>query len=47
MIEQNDCKKDCCSKKTYSSGDFKQQGTLAYNYNILSGNCEQDWKVEI
>jgi len=32
-------------KKTYSSGDFKQQGTSAYNYNVFSVNCEQDWKV--
>ena len=30
---------------SYSSGDFKQQGTSAYNLNVLSVNCEQDWKV--
>ena len=45
MIEQNDCQEDCGCKKSYSSGDFKQQGTSAYNYNVLSVNCEQDWKV--
>ena len=32
---------------SYSSGDFKQQGTSAYNLNVLSMNCEQDWKVAI
>ena len=36
---------DCCYIKTYSSGEFKQQGTSAYNYNVLSVSCEQDWKV--
>ena len=25
-----------------TSGDFKQQGTSAYNLNVLSVNCEQD-----
>ena len=33
MIEQNDCQEDCGCKKSYSSGDFKQQGTSAYNCN--------------
>jgi len=42
MIEQNDYQKNCCCKKIYSSGDFKQQGTSTYNYNVLSVNCEQD-----
>ena len=46
MIEQNDCQEDRDCKKSYSSGDFKQQGSSAYNYNvILVVNCEQDWKV--
>ena len=44
MIEQNECQEDggC---KTYFSGDFKQEGTSAYNYNVHAVNCEQDWKV--
>ena len=33
MIEQNDCQEDC-GCKSYSSGDFKQEGTSAYNYNV-------------
>ena len=44
MIEQNDCQEDC-GCKSYSSGDFKQEGTSAYNYNVHAVNCEQDWKV--
>ena len=44
MIEQNNCQEDFGCKKSYSSGDFKQ-GTSAYNYNVLSMNCEEDWKV--
>ena len=44
MIEQNDCQEDC-GCKSYSSGDFKQEGTLTYNYNVHTVNCEQDWKV--
>ena len=44
MIEQNECQEDS-GCKSYSSGDFKQQGTLAYNYDVLAVNCEQDWKV--
>ena len=39
------CQEDCGWKKSYSSGDFKQQGIWAYEYNVLSVNCEQDWKV--
>ena len=34
-----------CGYKIYSSGDFKQQGTLACNHDVLAVNCEQDWKV--
>ena len=45
MIKQNYCQEDCSCKKSYSSGDFKQQQTSPYNYNVLSMNCEQDWKV--
>ena len=41
---ENKCQKDC-GCKSYSSGDFKQQGTSAYNYNVLAVNSEQDWKV--
>ena len=33
MIEQNDCQEDC-GCKSYSSDDFKQEGTSAYNYNV-------------
>ena len=44
LIEQNDCQEDC-GCKSYSSGDFKQEGTLAYNYNVHAVNCEQGWKV--
>ena len=44
MIDQNDCQEDC-GCKSYSSGDFKQKGALAYNYNVHAVNCEQDWKV--
>ena len=40
MIEQNVCQEDCGCK-----GDFKQQGTSAYNYNVLAVNSGQDWKV--
>ena len=36
--------KDCGCKKSYSSSDFKHQGTSTYNYNVHSVNCEQDWK---
>ena len=42
---ENDCQEDCGCKKSYSSGDVKRQGTSAYNYNVLSVNCEQDWKL--
>ena len=44
MIEQNECQEDC-GCKSYSSGDFEQEGTSAYNYNVLAVNCQQDWKV--
>ena len=44
MIEQNERLEDC-GCKSYSSGDFKQQRTSAYNYNVLSVNCGQDWKL--
>ena len=44
MIEQNECQDDC-GYKSYFSGDFKQQGTLAYNHDVLAVNCEEDWKV--
>ena len=40
----NECQEDC-GCENYSSDDFKQQGTnVAYNYNVLAVNCEQDWK---
>ena len=42
MIE---CQEDGGCKKSYSSGDFKQQGTSACDYNVLSVNCEKDWNV--
>ena len=45
MMEQNDCQEDWGCKESYSSGDFKQQRTSAYKYNVLSVNFEQDWKV--
>ena len=35
MIKQKDCQEDCGFKENYSSGDFQQQRTLAYNYNVL------------
>ena len=44
MIEQNECQENC-GCKSYSSGDFKQQESSAYNYNVFAVNCEQDWKV--
>ena len=46
MIEQNDCQEDC-GCKSYSSGDFKQEGTSAYNYNVHAVYCEQEWKVSV
>ena len=45
LSEQNDCQENCGCKESYSSGDFKQQRTSAYKYNVLSVNFEQDWKV--
>ena len=47
MIEQNEYQEGCGCKNSYSSGDFKQQGTSPHNYNILAMNCEQDWKVYV
>ena len=44
VLTMIDCQKDC-GRKSYSSGDFKQEETSAYNYNVLAVNCEQDWKV--
>ena len=42
---ESDYQEDCVCKKSYSSGDFKQQRTSAYNCtDALSVNCEQDWK---
>ena len=36
----------CGCKKSYSSGDFKEQRASAYNCNVqLSVNSEQDRKV--
>ena len=43
MIEQNECQEGCGCKKNYSSGDFSK-GTSAYNYDVLSVNCEQTGK---
>ena len=34
MIELNECQEGCGCRKSYFSGDVKQQGTSAYNYNI-------------
>ena len=45
IIEQNECQEGCGCKNSYSSGDFKQQGTSANVYNVFAMNCEQDWKV--
>ena len=39
MIEQNDCQEDCGCKQNYSSGDFKQQGTSAYNGTTMYFQC--------
>ena len=44
VLSKTTARKTGC-KKRYSSGDFKQQGTSDYDYNVLSMNCEQDWKV--
>ena len=44
VLNMIECQEDC-GCKSYSSGDFKQQGTSDYNYNVPSVNCEQDWKV--
>ena len=44
MIEEKDCQENC-GFKSYSSGDFKHERTLAYNYNVHAVNCEKDWKV--
>ena len=41
-VEHDRLPEDCGCKESYCSGDFKQQGTSAYNYNVLSVNCEQD-----
>ena len=42
---ENDCQEDHSWKQNYSSGDFEQKRTSAYNYNLRSVNCEQDWKL--
>ena len=44
VLTMIDCQKDC-GCKSYSSGDFKQEGTSAYNYNVHAVYCEQEWKV--
>jgi len=44
MIEENGCQENC-GFKSYSSGDFKHERTLAYNYYVNAVNCEKDWKV--
>ena len=44
-LSKTSARKIACGCKSYSSGDFKQQETLAYNYDVLTVNCEQDWNV--
>ena len=39
MSSKTTARKTVVVKKGYSSG------SLVYNYNVLSVNCEQDWKV--